>query len=122
MIKKIKIDSIFVNPEVEIVSKKEKTLGKKYKLCKVSVKTTADSKEYPERYLNTSIFEYVDAKDKSKNRSATDQAEHFKSQNDGQEILVDVTESEVLDKEGRPYLNFKKLTKAQKEVAAQFIK
>lgn len=122
MIKKIKIASIFVNPETEITSKQEKTKGKKFKLCKVNVKVADDSPEYAGRYMSTSMFEYVDKINPSKNRTATDQAEYWKKQNEGQEVLLDVEESEVLDKEQRPYLNFKKLSKTQQEVAKQFIK
>lgn len=122
MIKKIKIASIYVNEEKEITSKKD---GKKYKLCEVNVKVADDYPEYAGKYLRGSIFESINLTDPSKSKTARQKADYFKSQNEGNEVLLDVTESESIGKtDGKVYqnLNFKVLTKAQREVAAQFVK
>ena len=125
MIKKIKIANIVVKEEKEITSTKPKTLGKKYKLCEVLVKVADDCPEYAGKWIKTSIFEYLDPKDPKKNRTALDGANYFKSQNNEKEVLLDVEETKSISaKDGKEYTNysFKKLSKAQAEVAAQFIK
>lgn len=122
-IKKIKVGSIFVNEEKEITAK---ATGKKYKLCEVNVKVADDCPSgYAGKYMKTSIFAYVNDKDASKNKSAKNQAEYFKTQNEGKEMLVDVTEEKWIgSKDGVEHtsLKFKTLSKAQKAIAEQFVK
>lgn len=125
MIKKIKILSVWIDPEKEITSKQPKTLGKTYKVCSVNLKIADDSTEYAGKYIRGSFFEYKDKVDAKKNKTATERAEYFKKENEGKEILVDVEENEYISKKTLQMekgLQFKTLTKAQKEVAAQFIK
>ena len=119
-IKKIKIATIFVNEEKEITSKKD---SKKYILSEVNVKTAEDSKEYAGKYIKLTFFAYNDPKDSSKNKTATEKAEYFKTQNLDKEILLDITEQEY-EKEGEKKISLvgKLLTKAQREVAEQFVK
>lgn len=121
MIKKVKIKSIFVNEEKEITAKKD---NKKYKLCEINVKIADDSKEYAGKYMKTSVFEYIDKKDSKKNRTATEKANYWKEQNDGKEVIVNITEREYLNKDGEKAiaLEFKPLSKKEKEVAEQLIK
>jgi hypothetical protein len=118
-IKKIKVASVFIEDEKEITAK----TGKKYKLCGVSIKSADDCPNYAGKWIKTTIFEYVDPKDSKKNKTATEKAEYFKTNSVDKEILVDVTETEWSkdDKSGVNLL-FKTLTKAQAEVAKQFIK
>jgi hypothetical protein len=121
MIKKIKVGSIFVNEEKEITSKKD---GKVYKLCEVNIKVADDSPEYAGKYTKGTFFAYNDPKDTSKNKTATEKANYFKSENEGKDLLVDITEESYTNKDGADViaLKFKLLTKAQKEVASQFVK
>ena len=121
MIKKIKVASMFINPEKEITSKKD---GKVYKLVEVNVKVADDCADYAGKYIRGTFFEYTDPKDAKKNKTATEKATYFKEQNDGNEVLLDVTEQEYTNKEGASAisLHFKTLTKAQKEIASQFVK
>ena len=121
MIKKIKVETIIVKEEKEITSKKD---GKKYKVCEVIVKVADSNPDYAGKWIRTSIFGYVDAKDPAKNRSATDKANYFKTNNDGKDVLLDVTERKSLGKDGKEYTNldFKQLSKAQLEVAKQLVK
>jgi len=120
-IKKIKVGSIFINPAKEITSKKD---GKKYDVCDVNVKVADDSKEYAGRYVRIGVFGYNDPKDPSKNKTSTQKAEYWKSQNDGKEILLEIAERAYTDKDGMPgtALDGKTLSKAKQEVAAQFVK
>ena len=125
-IKKIKIASIFVNEEKTIVSKQPATLGKKYQVCEVNVKVADDSKIYADKYMKHSFFEQKKdpAKSWSKDRSATEQAEYFKKENDGKEVILEVEESQSTGKDGKVYdnLNFKTLSKAKKEVYEDLVK
>jgi hypothetical protein len=124
MIKRIKIASIWINPEKEITSKQPKTLGQKYKVVEVNIKVADDSKEYAGKYIKGSFFEYKDKVDASKNRTATEKADYFKKENDGKEVILEVIESQSTGKDGKVYdnLNFKTLSKAKKEVAEQLLK
>jgi len=120
-LKKVKIASVFVNEEKKITSKKD---GKVYDLCEANCKLADDSAEYAGKYVKITFFAYVN-KDASKNRTATSQAEYFKSENVGKEVLLDITEEKYIKKdtnEEAVSLRGKLLTKAQKEVASQFIK
>ena len=119
-LKKVKIASIFVNEEKKITSKKD---GKVYDLCEANCKIADDSAEYAGKYVKLTFFAHVD-KDESKNRTATSQAEYFKTQNNEKEVLLDITEEKYVNKEGVDAISLrgKLLTKAQKEVASQFIK
>jgi hypothetical protein len=121
MIKKIKVSTMFVNEEKEITSKKD---SKKYKVCNVNIKVADDCPEYAGKYIQVGIFGYVDPKDPKKNKSATDKANYFKTQNEGNEMLLDITEEKYTNKEGQEAtaLRGKVLTKAQQEVAKQFVK
>lgn len=123
MIKKIKLDEggIWIDPEKEITAKKD---GKKYTLTEVNLHIADDSKEYAGKYVRVAFFDYVDAKDAKKNKSGKDKAEYFKTQNDGKEILLDITEDKYTNKEGKEGVSLKGkiLTKAQREVAEQFVK
>lgn len=120
-IKKIKVASIFVNEEKTIISKKDK---KEYKLCDVNVKIADDSKEYAGKYVRIGMFAFNDPKDPKKNKTATEKANYWKTQNDGKEILLDITEETYTDKEGMPAiaLRGKTLSKAKQEIASQFVK
>ena len=120
-IKKIKVGSIFVNEEKTIIAKKDK---KEYRLCDVNIKIADDSKEYAGKYVKIGIFEYVDAKDSKKNRTAKDKADFFKKENDQKEILLNITEEEYTNKDGEKAVSLrgKILSKKEKEVAEQFIK
>lgn len=121
-IKKIKIASVFVNEEKEITSKKD---SKKYKVCEVNVKVADDCKDYAGKYIKHSFFEQKKdpAKSWSKDRSATEQAEYFKKENDGKEIIVEVEETESKGKDGKVYTNltFKILNKTQRELAEKML-
>lgn len=121
MIKKIKVGSIFINPEKEITSKKD---GKKYNVCDVNIKIADDSKEYAGKYVRIGVFGYTDPKDPSKNKTATEKAEYFKKQNDAKDLLLEITEETYTDKDGMPAtaLRGKTLSKKAAEVAAQFVK
>jgi len=121
MIKKIKIASIFVNEEKTIISKKDK---KEYKLCDVNVKIADDSKEYAGKYVRIGMFAYNDPTDPKKNKTATDKANYWKTQNDGKDILLEITEEKYTDKDGfeQTALRGKTLSKAKQEVASQFVK
>jgi aspartate aminotransferase-like enzyme len=121
MIKKIKVASIFVNEEKTIVSKKDK---KEYKLCDVNVKIADDSKEYAGKYVRIGMFAYNDPKDPKKNKTATDKANYWKTQNNEKDILLDITEEKYTDKDGfeQTALRGKTLSKKAAEVAAQFVK
>jgi len=120
MIKKIKVENVFINDEKEITSKKD---GKKYNLCDVSIKSADDCPNYPGKWLKMTMFEYKDEKDPKKNKTASAKAENFKELTLGKEILVDVKEEEwkTEDKSG-VNLIFKTLSKKEKEVAEQFLK
>ena len=115
MIKKVKFADMFVNPEKEITSKKD---GKTYHVCNVNCKVSDDTPEYAGRYMQTGIFGYVDKVDATKNKSATDKAEYFKTNNSNKDVWVDVTERSYVDKEGMPgtALDFKSLSKKELEV------
>lgn len=121
-IKKIKIASVFVNEEKEITSKKD---NKKYKVCEVNVKVADDCKDYAGKYIKHSFFEQKKdpAKSWSKDRSAKEQAEYFKKENDGKEIIVEVEETESKGKDGKVYTNltFKMLNKTQRELAEKML-
>jgi hypothetical protein len=121
MIKKIKVGSIFVNESKEITSKKD---GKKYDVCDVNVKVADDSKEYAGRYIRIGVFGYNDPKDPKKNKTSKEKADYWKSQNDGKDILLDITEETYTDKDGMPAtaLRGKTLSKKAAEVASQFVK
>ena len=121
MIKKIKIASIFVNPEKQITSKKD---GKTYDLVEMNIKLADDSKEYAGKYVKITIFAYNDAKDASKSKTATDKATYFKTENEGKELILDITEEKYTNKEGVEAVSLKGrlLTKKEKEVADQFVK
>jgi len=123
MIKKIKIASIFVNEEKEITAKKD---GAKYKVCEVNVKVADDCKDYAGKYMKHSFFEQKKDKEKawSKDRSATEQANYFKDENTGKEVILEVEESQSTGKDGKVYdnLTFKTLSKAKREVAEQLLK
>ena len=120
-IKKIKIASAFVNEEKEITSKKD---GKVYKLVEVNCKVADDCPDYAGKYVKGTFFAYNDPKDPSKNKTATEKAEYFKKENEGKDVLMDVEEQKYVNKDGVDAisLRFKLLTKAQKEVASQFLK
>lgn len=108
MIKNVKIASVWVNEEKEITAKKD---GKKYKLCEINCKVSEDDKNYPSKYVKMTFFEDVEKK-----RSATEQANYFKSQNEGQTVLLDIEEQawEKDDKSGVSLVG-KKLSKAKRE-------
>lgn len=121
MIKKIKVGSIFINPEKEITSKKD---GKKYNVCDVNIKIADDSKEYAGKYVRIGVFGYTDPKDPKKNKTATEKATYWKTQNNEKEILLDITEEKYTDKDGfeQTALRGKTLSKKAAEVASQFVK
>ena len=121
MIKKIKVGSIFVNESKEITSKKD---GKKYDVCDVNVKIADDCKDYAGRYVRLGVFGYTDPKDPKKNKTSKEKADYFKSQNDGKDILLEITEEKYTDKDGfeQTALRGKTLSKKAAEVAAQFVK
>lgn len=110
--------------EKEIVAKKGKNVGKTFVVCPVSIKVADDCPDYAGKWIKTTYFSYEDLKDSKKNKTAKERAETFRDNNEGKAILLDVTEREYVDKDGNNAiaLEFKTLTKAQKEVAAQFIK
>lgn len=120
-IKKIKVGSIFVNEAKEITSKKD---GKKYDVTDVNIKVADDSKEYAGRYIRIGVFGYTDPKDPKKNKTSQEKANYWKTQNDGKEILLEITERNYTDKDGLPgvALDGKTLSKKAAEVAAQFVK
>jgi len=120
-IKKIKVGSIFVNESKEITSKKD---GKKYDVCDVNVKIADDCPEYAGRYVRLGVFGYTDPKDPKKNKTATDKANYWKTQNNEKEILLDITEEKYTDKDGfeQTALRGKTLSKKAQEVASQFVK
>jgi aspartate aminotransferase-like enzyme len=121
MIKKVKVASIFVNDEKTITSKKD---GKEYKLCDVNVKIADDSNEYAGKYVRIGMFAYNDPKDPKKNKTATEKANYWKTQNNEKEILLDITEEKYTDKDGfeQTALRGKTLSKKAQEVASQFVK
>jgi len=120
-IKKVKVASVWVNDEKEITSKKD---SKVYRLCEVNCKLADDSKDYAGKYVKITFFEYKDLKDEKKNKTATSKADYFKTQTEGQEILLNITEQEYVNKEGQNAIGLtgKILSKKEKEVAEQFLK
>jgi hypothetical protein len=126
-IKKIKIreDGVWIEADKIIVSKQPKTLGQEFKVVEVNVHVADDSKEYAGKYMKKTFWGYTDKEDAKKNKTPREQAEYFKKENDGKDILVDVTEEKSISKkDGKEYTNlkFKTLSKKEKEVAEQFIK
>ena len=126
-IKKIKIEKVFIkdSEDKEIISTKEKTKGNKYYVCSASIKVSDDCPNYAGEWIKVGFFAYTDPKDKSKNKSGFSKAEYFKSQMEGKEILLDVTEGETYtSKEGveKVSLSGKLLSKKEAEIAEQFIK
>lgn len=115
MIKKIKIEKVMIKDEKEITSKKD---GKKYKLCEVIILSADDSAEYAGKWLKTSFFDYVDAKDAKKNKSGKSKAEYFQTQNEAKEVWLDVEERHYTNKEGVDAIafEFKPLSKKEMEV------
>lgn len=124
MIKKLKIEKVYITDEKEIVAKNGKSAGKTFVICPVSIKIADDCPDYAGKWIRSTYFSYEDKNDPKKNKTAKERAELFRDNNEGKAILLDVTEREYVDKDGNNAiaLEFKTLTKAQKEVAAQFIK
>lgn len=114
MIKKIKIEKVMVKDEKEITSKKD---GKKYKLCEVIILGADDSVEYAGKWLRTSFFDYVDAKDAKRNKSGKSKAEYFKTNNESKEVWLDIEERHYTNKDGidTVALEFKPLGKKEME-------
>lgn len=123
MIKKVKIaeQGVWIDPEKVITSKKD---NKTYTITEVNLHIADDSKEYAGKYIRLSFFNWVDPKDPKKNKSGKEKAEYFKTQNDGKDILLDITEEKYTNKEGKEGVSLrgKILSKAQRETAEQFIK
>lgn len=113
-IKKVKIDKVFIDEiEKEITSKKN---GKTYMMRNVSIRVSDDCKDYAGRWIRTTMF--GDEKNSSQNK-----AEYFKSQNEGKEIIINVEEQPYTSKDGEEKiaLQFKLLSKKEKELAEQFL-
>lgn len=121
MIKKVKIDKVYINDEKEITSKKD---GKVYSICPVAVYIADDNEEYAGRWANGAFFAYKDEKNPANSRTATQGAEQFRSYNEGRTTLLRITEREYTSKDGeqKTALDFKVLSKKERETAAQFIK
>jgi hypothetical protein len=115
-IKKIKIASVWVDvKDKEIIAK---ATGKKYNVCNASIKVSDDCKHYAGKSIKMGFFA-----NEEKKRSGKDQAEYFKGQNEGKEILLDVTEEEwEKDDKSGTSLKGKTLSKAKKEAYEEILK
>lgn len=107
MIKEVKIKSIWVNDEREVTKKD----GTRTKVCDVNITVAEDDKNYANKYIKLSFWDDVKYK-----RVAKEQADYFKSQNEGQTVLLDITEEEWEsgDKKGVNLVG-KRLSKAKRE-------
>lgn len=94
MIQKLHLTQVFVNEEQDMKSRD----GRSFKSCRTAIK----AKEYGDKWL--SGFAQKATADKLK--------EQVKSSGDaGHEIELEITESDKLDKEGKPYTNWKFVNK-----------
>ena len=115
-IKNIKIASVWIDEaDKEITAK---ATGKKYNVCNASIKVADDCKNYAGKSIKMGFFA-----NEEKKRSGKEQAEYFKSMNEGKEILLEVTEEawEKDDKSGIS-LKGKTLSKAKKEAYESILK
>lgn len=121
MIKKVKIEKVWIGEDKQITSKKN---GRVYNTVPVSVKVSDDSQNYAGKWIRTTAFEYIDPKDAKKNKSAMQKAEYLKTLLEGKEDFLNITEREYTNKDGLEAisLEFKTLTKAQKQVAEEMSK
>lgn len=121
MIKKIKIEKVWVGDEKQIESKKNSSV---YNVCPVSILVADDCPDYAGKWIRTTVFEYIDPKDANKNKSAVQKAEYLRTILEGKEDFLNITEREYTNKDGESAisLEFKTLTKAQKEVAKEMSK
>lgn len=94
MIKKVKIEKVFIGDEKEITASKGKNKGKKFKLCDVSIKIEGE-----EKWIKGGIFA-------SEKHTAKENADYFKTQNSDKSILVDI-EEESWEKDGKSGTNLK---------------
>ena len=115
---KIKLDKVFIKDEMKITSKKD---GKTYDICPVAIH---DNEDFAGKWINGSFFSYKDEKNPANSKTATQRAEQFRSYNEGRTTLLRITEREYTSKDGeqKTALDFKVLSKKERETAAQFIK
>lgn len=110
MIKKIKVTGIWIGDEKELLAKKGKNAGKKFKTCPVGLFTADDDKDYAGRFLGGSL-------NKEKAEQLKKEIEALKDSG-GKEMELSIVESEVINsKDGKPFINWKFVTEEMRKDA-----
>ena len=118
MIEKLRIKGVWIGEEKELTAKKGPNAGTTFKVCKIGLFTPDEDKKYGGRFIGGSAFA-------SKTQTAKEVAEALKSRVEafgGEDMILDISESDKADKDGNKYLNFKFPSKKELEVAKQFLK
>jgi len=110
MIKKIKVTGIWIGEEKELLAKKGKNAGKKFKTCPVGLFTADDDKDYAGRFLGGSLNKEKAEQLKKEIESAKDSG--------GKEMELSIVESDVINsKDGKPFINWKFVTEEMRKDA-----
>lgn len=117
MIRKIKIKGVWVGEEKELTAKKGPSAGQTFKVCKVGFFTPDEDAEFGGRFIGGSISG-------NKNQTPKQVAEDLKKKIEGGEgdMILDISESDKLDKDGKKYVNFRIPKAAEIEAVKPYLK
>ncbi len=121
MIRKQKIQGMWVGDEKTLMAKTGPNKGAEFTVCSAGFFAPDDDKDFGGKFIGISIS---GRKDKTPKQVAEDLKKEIQDakENGGKEFWLDITISDKKDKDGNNYVNAKFLSKAQREVAEQMAK